>query len=207
MKKLILLIAILISSIAFGQKAIEINGQIKVYNILPREWNTESGVKILNFRTAATEQNLYDLGFRDFIRPAITNYQKYGILLPEHLTNDVYIYPIIDFTQKEIDVYNQQQLDNDSSALKLFTYKDEGQLWNKRIWDRIMREYDDGNITNNQFEGISITLFDALLPLELGLWKVAKSKVDAITPPSNATLLAILNKVKEIIDNYITQNY
>ena len=70
-----------------------------------------------------------------------------------------------------------------------------------------MREYDDGNITNAQFEGISDTLFNALLPLELGLWKVTKSRVDAVIEPTNAKLLTILNKVKEIVDNYITQNY
>ncbi len=201
MKKLILLFAILFSCIATGQKAIEIDGRIKVYNILPRVWGNT-----INFR-ASTESDLFTLGFRDVVKPVITDYQRYGSLLPEHLTNDVYTYPIVDFTPEQISAYDQAQLDSDGSANKLTYYRNDGQRWNKRIWDRIMREYDDGNITKPQFEGISITLFDALLPLELGLWKVAKSRVDAITPPSNATLLAILNKVKEIIDNYITQNY
>ena len=121
--------------------------------------------------------------------------------------NDYFTYPIVDFTQDEIDDYDQDQLDSDSSAIKIEIHKIDGVKWNKRIWDRIMREYDLGNLTQAQFDGISETLFDALLPLELGLWKVAKVRVDAITPPTNATLLAVLNKIKEIIDNYIAENY
>lgn len=201
MKKILLIIALLISSIAIGQKAIELNGQIRVFNTLPKVWNNT-----INFR-ASTESDLYALGFRDIVKPSITEYQRYGALLPEHLANEVYIYPVIDFTQAEIDSYDQRQLDNDSSANKLINYRSDGEIWNKRIWDRIMREYDSGNLTENQFNTISNSLFDAILPLNFGQWKIAKSRVDALPIPSNAKLLAILNKTKQIIDDYITENY
>ncbi len=200
MKKLLLIIALLISGIAFGQKAIEINGQIRVFNTLPKVWNNT-----INFR-ASTESDLYALGFRDIVQPNLTQYQKRDTIYMDTV-NDVFTYAIKDFTQAEIDAYDQTQLDNDNSANKLLDYKSDGQLWNKRIWDRVMREYDSGNLTNNQFEGISNTLFDALLPLELGLWKVAKSRLDVITPPTNTKMLAILDKAKQIINDYINENY
>jgi len=71
-------------------------------------------------------------------------------------------------------IINQQQLDVDISAIKTLNYIKDGKTANKRIWDRIMREYDTGNITENQFNAISNTLFDAILPLEFGRWKIAK---------------------------------
>jgi len=200
MKKLILLIAILISGFAFGQKAINLDGQIRVFNQLPKVWENT-----INFR-ASTESDLYTLGFRDVVQPILTQYQRRDTIYFD-VGNDYFTYAVKDFTQAEIDAYDQEQLDSDASALKIESYKFDGQTAHKRIWDRIMREYDEGNITNAQFEGISNILFDAVLPLEFGLWPVAKSKVDVITPPGNAKMLAILDKVKEIINNYITENY
>lgn len=205
MKKLLLIIALLISGIAFGQQAIEINGQIKIYNQIPNEWNTPDGVKIVNFRQS-TEQERYDLGFRDLIQPTIGQYQKRDSIYFDSV-NDVFTYAVKDFTQSEIDTYDQNQLDGDSSAVKIMTYKEDGEMWNKRIWDRIMREYDSGDLNNTQFNTISTSLFDATLPLYFGQWKIAKSRVDALPTPSNAKLLAILNKVKQIINDYINENY
>ncbi len=206
MKKLILLIIILISGIAFGQKAIEINGKITIYNKLPKEWNDISGIKIVNFNNAVTESELYDLGFRNVVYPNLSSYQRRGNIYMD-IPNDYFTYPVIDFIQVQIDNYDQQQLDNDASALKIQSYKSDGQIAHKRIWDRIIRKFDNGDITNTQFKNISNILFDAILPIEFGLWYVAKAKVDALTPPSNAEMLAILDKVKEIINNYITENY
>ena len=200
MKKLILLTAILISSLTFGQKAIELNGQIRVFNTLPKVWDNT-----INFR-ASTESDLYALGFRDVVQPNLTQYQRRDTIYMDTI-NDVFTYAIKDFTQAEIDAYDQRQLDNDSSANKLINYRADGEIWNKRIWDRIMREYDSGNLTENQFNTISTSLFDATLPLYFGQWTIAKVKVDALPIPSNAKLLAILNKTKQIIDDYITENY
>lgn len=104
-------------------------------------------------------------------------------------------------------ILNQRQLDIDVSAIKTLNYITDGQIANKRIWDRIMREFDSGNITEAQFNTISNALFDAILPLEFGRWKIAKSRVDATTDPSNSNLLAIKQKVQQIIDNYIAENY
>lgn len=205
MKKLILLIAILISGISFAQEAIEINGKITIYNKIPRTFTLQNNVIINGFKST-TKAYRYTLGFRDIVQPTLTVYQKKGVIFFD-LGNDYFTYPIIDFTQDQIDAYDQSQLDNDISAIKIRNYKSDGELANKRIWDRIMREYDSGNITEAQFKGISETLFDALMPMNYGLWKVTKSRVDAITPPGNAQMLAILDKVKEIVDNYILNNY
>lgn len=204
MKKIILLIAIIISTLSFGQKAIEIDGQIKVFNQLPRVWKTETGT--YNGLRKADSITIYSYGFRNVVQPILTQYQKRGLIYLDTV-NDFYTYTIINFTQVEIEEYDQRQLDNDVSANKIQIYKYDGQLYNTRIWDRIMRKFDNGDITNNQFEAISVIIFDATLPLELGLWKVSKSRLDAITPPTNVKMLAIFDKIKQIINDYITQNY
>lgn len=107
-------------------------------------------------------------------------------------------------------ISNQIQLDRDISAIKTSNYITDGKTTSKRIWAHIMREYDKGpidGISESQFNTISNALFDAILPLEFGRWKIAKSRVDATTDPANAKLLAIKQKVQQIIDNYIAKNY
>ncbi len=205
MKKLILLITIFISTLSFSQEAIFINGKIKVYNQVPKVWELPSGEKITNFKSS-TNQQRYSLGFRPLENPTITKYQRLDTLYFDTV-NDVFTRSIKNFTQEEIDVYDQNQIDSDSSAIKTDKYIQDGQMYNKRIWDRIMRGYDSGNITSNQFNAISNTLFDAILPMYYGRWKIAKSRVDATPDPNNAKLLAIKRKVQKIIDDYIAENY
>ena len=178
------------------------NGTVKIFNTLPRIYEN-----IVNFQKAEIE-TLNDKGFFELVIPTITEHQRYGALSPNDFdaVNEVWVKPIIDFTQAEIDAHNEQKLDSDSSASKLSNHKSDGQLALKRIWDKIVRLNDNGQLTSNQFNTISNLLFDAVLPLEFGLWKVAQSKVNAL-PTASGILETIRVTVKEIIDNYITENY
>ena len=115
-------------------------------------------------------------------------------------------YNVIALSQEEIDAHEKSKEDNDASAQKVSNFKANGQREHKRIWDRIMRLYDNGQLNDTQFNAISDLLFDALLPLELGLWKVAQSRVDAL-PVGTGILATIRTTVKGIIDDYVIANY
>ena len=178
------------------------NGTVKVFNTLPKIYEN-----IINFQKADLE-TLNDKGFFELVIPTITEHQRYGGLSPNDFdaVNEVWVKPIIDFTQAEIDAHEKSKEDNDASAQKVSNFKANGQREHKRIWDRIMRLYDNGQLNDTQFNTISNLLFDAVLPLEFGLWKVAQSKVNAL-PTASGILETIRVTVKEIIDNYITENY
>ena len=183
-------------------KAININNQVKTFGKLPSVWGN-----VINLPKASDEL-LKALGFYDIESPTITEHQRYGGLTPSDFdaVNEVWVKPIIDFTQDEIDAYEKSKEDSDASAQKVSNFKADGQTEHKRIWDKIMRLYDNGQLNDTQFNAISDLLFDALLPLELGLWKVAQSRVDAL-PVGTGILATIRTTVKGIIDDYVIANY
>ena len=183
-------------------KLIKINNEIRLLS----EFNNSFG-NVLNIKIAS-EEKLNALGFYDAFYPPKTEHQRYGNIRNSifNEVNKLFEVPVIDFTQAEIDAHNEQKLDSDSSASKLSNHKSDGQLALKRIWDRIMRLYDNGQLNDTQFNAISDLLFDALLPLELGLWKVAQARVDAL-PVGTGILATIRTTVKGIIDDYVIANY
>ena len=178
------------------------NGTVRVYTTLPKTFEN-----IINFQKADIE-TINSKGFYELVIPTITEHQRYGGLSPNDFdaVNEVWVKPIIDFTQAEIDAYEQSKEDSDASAQKVSNFKADGQTEHKRIWDRIMRLYDNGQLNDTQFNAISDLLFDALLPLELGLWKVAQARVDAL-PVGTGILATIRTTVKGIIDDYVIANY
>jgi len=97
-------------------------------------------------------------------------------------------------------------LDNDLSAKILQTHKQAGEIELRKIWNKIQRLKDNGQLTANQFRTVSEVLFDALIPLEFGMWQVAQTKVNATTTASGI-IGTIRTQVKAIIDDYVTANY
>jgi len=97
-------------------------------------------------------------------------------------------------------------LDNDSSSQIIQNHRNNGQTKLRRIWDKIQRLKDNGQLTANQFRVVSEVLFDALIPLEFGMWQVAQTKVNA-TPTASGIIGVIRTAVKKIIDDYVNENY
>lgn len=190
-------------------KAINENGTVKIMNRLPETWKNENGQDIINFRSSSDE-DLEALNIFDVKLDPITEHQRYkNILIPSDFddANSVWIMPIEDFTQQEIDEHEQGKLDRDSSAIKNEEYQTDGKREHKRFWDFVMRNYDDAVIDDDELEEISETLFSPTLPLSMGFWKISKSLVDAIPPSANGKVNFAINKVKNGIDQYILNNY
>jgi len=101
---------------------------------------------------------------------------------------------------------DNEVLDNDSSSQIIQNHRNNGQTQLIRLWDKIQRLKDNGQLTPNQFRIVSEVLFDALIPLEFGMWQVAQTKVNA-TPTASGIIGVIRTQVKAIIDNYVTANY
>jgi len=85
-------------------KAIEINGQVKVYAQLPKTWNN-----ILNFQKASVEVQQQE-GFFDVVRPEYnTETQRLGEIYFDEV-NQVFTYPVNDIPQSELDERAEQEL-------------------------------------------------------------------------------------------------
>lgn len=114
-------------------KAIEINGEIKLFNKLPKEFKTSDGVLVLGLN----EKFAGDVGFKDVITP------EYNYLTEElseiKLVGDVYTYDVIEKPINETLV--------ELKANKVYQLKSMigGQL-SQTDW-YIIREADSGEVT------------------------------------------------------------
>jgi hypothetical protein len=181
-------------------KAIEINNKIVVYRILPKVWNDTT-----NFRSS-TNQELYDLGFRNVVIPNITQYQRIGVIFLDEI-NDVYTYTVIEFSQQEIDDFDDNLLSNDNSSVTEDVHVEKGKIMYRRLKSKIRRAKDLGVITPNQFNLIYKPLRKALVWLNSGDWDIAKDNLDSLQEPTNQKLLDILNAIKNKINTYIVNHY
>jgi len=115
-------------------------------------------------------------------------------------------------TQQEQDNFQQNQEDNDNSSQVTQNHKGAGIEGFDRAMALIQRRADLPNahpdhITNTQRKNASNLLYDAIEPLNHGQWEISQTRVNAITPPTNVKMLEIYNKIKNGIDNYITNNF
>lgn len=189
------------------KKAHNKNGTVKIMNRLPEKWTKENGQDIINFRSA-TEAELEALEIFDVQLDPITEIQRYkNSLVPGDFdaVNKVWIMPIVDFTQEEIDRHEEQQLDQDESATKFQNRISDGTQQFKRFIDIVIRNKDNGTI-NGQEALATITLFDpALQHLKDGLHELSKQKVNQLNPvePFDVNLKT---KIKNFLTNYINEN-
>ncbi len=121
-------------------------------------------------------------------------------------------YPVISLTQEQQYDYIQQQEDNDSSAQQFQQYKNDGIQGFDRAYALIIRRKNlptghANKITATQAKNISEGLYEALEPLYKGLWQLVKLNLSNETPPTNAKLLDVFNKIKTGVDNYVSNNY
>ena len=144
-------------------------------------------------------------GFFDVVTPAYDEAtQKLGAIF---FNVTEFTYPIVAKTQQEQDDYQQDLDDNDLASQTNQQYKSDGQIGFDRAYALITRRFLDATITANQASGLAQGLYPSLEPLYKGLWQLVKQNLAAETPPANADLLAIFNKIKDGVDDYVTNNY
>jgi len=128
---------------------------------------------------------------------------------PDHTSLDQYriSFTATALTQQEQDDFQQSADDSDNSSSAIQTHKFKGIEGFDRAMALIQRRFDSGTITNAQRKNASNLLYDAIEPLNHGQWEISQTRVNAITPPTNAKMLEIYNKIKNGIDNYVTNNF
>jgi hypothetical protein len=188
-------------------KAIKIDGIIRFQSSFKTFGNT------LGFSNA-TDKQLYDWGFRDVVVPSATTYQRLGeIYYKEYIidasgntTGNYFTYPVIDFTQEEIDVYDQRVLDKDIHTQKINELENDGKLFFKRIKAIIERNVSTSAITETQGFGFRKNLAPVIRPLREGDWDIAKENLDNMSAPSDPEVNTILTGITSMIDTYIIDN-
>lgn len=85
-------------------KAIDLNGTIKTYNVLPKIWKNH-----LNL-SAASDEFLKQLGFYDVVKPEYNTTTQYLGEIYFDEVNEVFTYPVIDKTQEELDQEKEAEL-------------------------------------------------------------------------------------------------
>ncbi|WP_428743235.1 hypothetical protein [Tenacibaculum sp.] len=210
MRNLILIIAILFTALSFSQERVVVyqNGEEIKRGLYPRE-DMQPLIGLdpsIEIRVIVRQENpQYDPATEKLVyfeNPSETPHPVYT-----HLKQLVVGYTAVAMTQAEIDQYAQELQDTDTSAIKLETYKRDGVIGFDRAFALIQRRLDNGQITANQAKGIAQSLYPILEPLYKGQWLLVKVNLDAQTPPANAQLLDIFNKIKNAVDNYVSNNY
>lgn len=182
-------------------KAKNENGTIKVYLNLPTAYGN-----VLNGYELMTDRHEAD-GFFEVFEPNLQANEKKGAIYFDTQLN-AFTYPIEIIpppTQAEIDAKIEADKENAVNQ-KLNLAEQDGLVYFRKIKNFVQRNYDDGVITKAQFLAIRQILQPALLPLKDGNWDIAQSSVSSITPPTNAKMLFLYNKVKTNIDNYILEH-
>jgi hypothetical protein len=195
------------------EKAIKIDGIIRLHSSFGAFKNPYTGESVIGFKYATDEQ-LYNWGFRNVIVPSATTYQRLGSIYYEeyimdasgNTTGNYYTYPVIDFTQQEIDDYDQGILDNDIHTRKIYKLEDDGDVFFKRIKAIIERNVSTSAITQTQGFGFRKNLSPVIRPLREGDWDIAKENLDNMNTPADPTVASILSGITGMIDTYIIDN-
>jgi len=162
----------------------------------------------VNLFYASAKEVLEEYGFFDYVPPVLLEGERYGEKYKNEVNNvfTCYVEQIPPKTQEELDAEAQAALENDSSAQIVTDHKQNGQLELKRIWNKLQRLKDSGYLSASQYAVVSNSLFDALLPMDYGQWKIAQTKINA-TPNGSGKIATVRTAVKKIIDDYVTSNY
>jgi tRNA(Ser,Leu) C12 N-acetylase TAN1 len=179
-----------------------INNTVRTYNSLPTNYEINGirhNLRVLPIETVNAE------GFYEVVIPTITQYQRLENLIPSDLVGNQWIQRVYNFTQQEIDDYDQEQIDNAIDAI-VNTYEADGRAFFVKLRRKIREYYDDGNITQAQYKNIRTSLQPVIQPLRYGDWDVAQDEINAISRPAGQ-MGVLYDFLKNKIDQYIIDNY
>jgi len=177
------------------------NNTINIYNSLPATYNG-----IMNFRNSS-EATKQTNGFYPLIEPTITEYQELVNLHFDEV-NQVFTYDVRDFTQDEIDAFNQQKQFEKDAAFQT-KKKEDGIAYADEINTKligIMR-----GKTQAQIDDLDIEFRSKILKyldlIEGGDWWTAKRMIDNTTLPKIPEIKTLFLEVRQHIRNYVNKNY
>ncbi len=98
--------------------AINIDGQINIYASIDKvkDFEDTEGREVHNLK-ALPQADIYDLGFRNVVRPTPPEGQKLGAIQYDD-TNDVFTYPVIAKTPEELAAEAAQKKQSEAEKIK-----------------------------------------------------------------------------------------
>lgn len=112
-----------------------------------------------------------------------------------------FVYQLINKTQEEQDAYIQTQEDNDEASNFFNQRMRDGEDNLMRFNSYVYRQAVNGDITKEQAIAALEFFYDALHPLKMGYFELAKTKVTALS--GGAQITTLKNKILTNIQNYL----
>lgn len=177
-----------------------LNTESKTYESIPNFWNNTFGYDKL------IHEIHYNDGWRDVVIPEKTEHQGLGDLYFDE-ENDVFTYHIIDFTQEEIELYEDQKLlaptleEQSRYVQRMQDGKDAYALQSAKLrLAKLSGAIDES--THNVIEDMLIPVRDEVVN---GQWMTAKEKLEDIG--SDGIGEDLYNDLHTQIVNYINDSY
>lgn len=234
MKKLILIIAFLISFLGYSQKGIIVTDSLKTYNSELFKNDNINSVRLFNSipKTFSGKSSNYQRtdGYHTLHNSVHRSDGFYGIVIPEYDNETHYLspvfwddsinkftYAIISYTQGELNELNENKEDSEAESI-INNHISEGErLFEKtykKIWRRVHKDSDQNNkLTKVQGRKLARWFQSTYLYLKVGNWKEASKDVDDILTVNLIELNlepAMKNTVewlKTQIEDYLTNYY
>jgi len=165
--------------------AIDINGQIKIFNTIPDTWNNTLGY---NYEDTSIH---YIDGFRNVVEPSFNTTTSYkGGMIYDNV-NNVFTYAVVDYTVEELAANLLVTEENeDRSEIERLTTR--GTALFTRTKERLVRRRKRGVITKARTKTVREILHPIFLLLRTGDIDIANDKAILITVNANASIEAEL---------------
>lgn len=143
-----------------------------------------------------------EAGFFPVITPPLNpdGTEKLGAIF-EDTPNKLFTYPVELLSSQEL-----EDLEDAKAGDEETTRTSDGEDMAKEIFKDLRKLKNDGTLTPTKFIAAQDLMFDALLPMTYGLWDVTDDRLTNIPDPGDATLLNILNQIRQRITDYINNN-
>lgn len=172
----------------------------------PKVWKTDKWTKEYFDKRSEFHE---EAGFFDVIKPVKdVDYNESTQYLGEiKFDKNIkkFIYPIIDMNQDQIDALAGQIFESSVSEESDNT-ENAGQQIIDTIKKELIRRRKKNQITDEEFLNAQDVLFDLILPLHYGMFKLSQKRMNDYGEPNTQPYKAIYQYVKSLIDDYISQN-
>ena len=164
---------------------------------------------MIKYITLALLLTMCTLGYAsDYHQDDSTHKITYTIIdTSGNTTGNYFTFYIIDFTQEEIDAFDQAILDTDIHSDLESKHIILGEILFRRIKSTVRRARENGEITTPQTLVFKRNLVPLIRPLKDGDWDLVKENLETITTPPNADVHAVLSGITGTVITYINTEY
>lgn len=161
--------------------AIEIKGQIKVFENIPNKWNNTIGY---NYEDASVH---YVDGFRNVVEPQYNSTTQYKSGMVYDAKNNFFTYEVIDFTPKQLaNNLSSKETTEDKSDQEILEQK--GIHLYEKTKSRLIRRNKKGLITKTRCKKVREYLHPIFLLLQTGDIDLANDKALLLPTDANADI-------------------